>query len=180
LCKHYGVRLVSKQHFHRHVDYLHSQALKLLELIRFIKCNFSSFVSLNILCITLIRSKLEYVSVVWSNRTLANSIKLENIQREFANVCYNRFIHPNFVCNYESILNYLCFKTLYSRRQNLDALFLINVSKNKMDCCSIMDTVGLRVPTKQIRGFSTFNVSNVSRLSHTARCVTAAISGRYQ
>jgi hypothetical protein len=35
-------------------------------------------------------------------------------------------------------------------------------------------TVRLRVLTKQIRDFSTFNVSNVSRLCPSTRCVTAA------
>jgi hypothetical protein len=40
--KHLGVMLDSKFHFHRHVDYLNSQALKLLGLIRFITHNFSS------------------------------------------------------------------------------------------------------------------------------------------
>jgi hypothetical protein len=37
-----------------------------------------------------------------------------------------------------------------------------------------MVAVGLRVPTKQIRDFSTFNVSNVSRRSPSVKCVTAA------
>jgi hypothetical protein len=37
-----------------------------------------------------------------------------------------------------------------------------------------MDTVGLRVPTTQIRDISTFNVSIVSRLSPSTRRVTAA------
>jgi hypothetical protein len=42
----------------------------------------------------------------------------------------------------------------------IDALFLINVSKNKINYWFIMDTVCLRVPTKGIEEFSTFNVSN--------------------
>jgi hypothetical protein len=33
---------------------------------------------------------------------------------------------------------------------------------------------GLRVPTKQIRDFSTFNFSNVSRLSLSTKSLTAA------
>jgi hypothetical protein len=57
-----GVMLDSKLHFHRHVDYLRSKALKLLGLIRFITYNFSSLDSLKVLYITLIRSKLEYAS----------------------------------------------------------------------------------------------------------------------
>jgi hypothetical protein len=51
--------LESKLYFHRHVDYLHCQALKLLGIIRFITYNFSSMDSINVVYITLIRSKLE-------------------------------------------------------------------------------------------------------------------------
>jgi hypothetical protein len=96
------------------------------------------------------------------------------MQRKFTNLRYNRFIQSSFFCNYESELNYLHFKTLYSGRGNLDALYLINVFKNKTHCCSIMYNVGLRVPTKQIRYFSTFDIGNVSRFSLSTGCVTAA------
>jgi hypothetical protein len=99
---------------------------------------------------------------------------LENIQRKFANICFNRFIQPYSFCNYDSMLVYLHFKTLSLSRHNLDALFLINVFKNKIDCCSIMNTVGLRVPTKHIRDFSIFIARGVSRLSPSSRCVKAA------
>jgi hypothetical protein len=54
--------------------------------------------------------------------------------------------------------------------------FLLRVFKNKTDCSSITDTAGLRVSTKQIKGFSTLNVSNVSTLSPSASCVIAAHS----
>jgi hypothetical protein len=37
-----------------------------------------------------------------------------------------------------------------------------------------MDTVGIRVPTKQIKEFSTFSVSGALRHSPSARCVIAA------
>jgi hypothetical protein len=53
---------------------------------------------------------------------------------------------------------YVYFENLYPKRQSLDALFLINVFKNKPDCCYIMDTNTIRVLTRQMREFSTFNV----------------------
>jgi hypothetical protein len=53
--------------------------------------------------------------------------------------------------NYDLILNFLKFRTLYSRRQHLNALFLIKVFKGKITCHSITDTVGIRAPTMQIR-----------------------------
>jgi hypothetical protein len=37
-----------------------------------------------------------------------------------------------------------------------------------------MDTVGIRVPTRQIRGFSTFSENSTLRHSPSARCVIAA------
>jgi hypothetical protein len=43
-----GVMIDRKLHFHRHVDYLHYQALKHLRLIRFITYNFSSLINLNL------------------------------------------------------------------------------------------------------------------------------------
>jgi hypothetical protein len=49
------------------------------------------------------------------------------------------------------ILSGLNFRTLSSRRRHLDALFLLNVFKGKIDCRSKMDTVSIRVPIRQIR-----------------------------
>jgi hypothetical protein len=129
-----GVMLDSKLHFHRHIDYLYSRALNLLGPIRFITYNFSSLDCIKVLYTPLVRSNLAYASVAWNNLTLADSNKLENIQRKFVNLCYNRLIQSNCLRNYELILNYLHLKTLCSRRQHLDALFLVNVFKNKINC----------------------------------------------
>jgi hypothetical protein len=164
-----------KLHFHCHVDYLHFQALKLLGLIRFIAYNnFSSFDSLKVWYITLILLKFEYASVAENKLTLSHSNKLESIQRKFAKLCYNRFIQPTSYCNYESVLNYLDFKILYSRREYMDALFRIDVFKNKVDYCSFVDTVIRHVPANKIEDVSILNVSNVSRISASTGCITAA------
>jgi hypothetical protein len=135
--------LNSRLHFHHHVGYLLYQTLKVLGSIHFITRKFSSLDNLKVVYITLIHSKLGYASVVWNNRTLADSNELENIQRKFENLYCNRFIQPYSFGNCESVLNYLHFKMLYSRWQNLHALFLINVFSNKLDCCSIMDMVSM-------------------------------------
>jgi hypothetical protein len=51
--------LPSILYFHRHVDFVHSQALRTLELIRYVTYNFSSLDCLVALCNSFIRSKLE-------------------------------------------------------------------------------------------------------------------------
>jgi hypothetical protein len=74
-----GVMLDSKLHFHRHIVYLYSRALKLLGLISSITYNFSSLDCLKVLYTASVRSDLEYVSVARNNLTLVNSDKLKNI-----------------------------------------------------------------------------------------------------
>jgi hypothetical protein len=43
------------------------------------------------LCIALVKSKLEYASVLWNSITSADGNKLERIQQRFAALCFNRF-----------------------------------------------------------------------------------------
>jgi hypothetical protein len=59
-----GVMVDSKLYFHCQVDFVYSQALRTLGLIRLITYNFSSLDSLVVLYSALIRSKFEYASVV--------------------------------------------------------------------------------------------------------------------
>jgi hypothetical protein len=165
---------VSKLYFHCHVDFVYSQALRTLGLIRFITYNLSSLDSLIVLYNALIRPKLEYASVVWNNLTKTDSNKIENIQRYFAHLCYYRYFKFDILRNYDLILSRLHFRTLYSRRRHLHDLFLINIFKGKINCHSNMDTVGIRVLTRQVREFSTFSVSSALRHSPSARCVIAA------
>jgi hypothetical protein len=79
-----------KLHFHRHVDFLFSHALKLLRLIRKITFSFSTLDSL-LMYVALVRSKLEYDSLAWNSLTITDSNKLESIQRKFSALCHNIF-----------------------------------------------------------------------------------------
>jgi hypothetical protein len=89
--KYIGVMLDCKLYFHQHVDYILSQGLKMLGLIRYITSSFSTLESLLVLCSSLVRSKLDYASVVLNSVTSTDSAKLEIIQRKFAALCYTRF-----------------------------------------------------------------------------------------
>jgi hypothetical protein len=92
-----GVWLDNTLYFHHHVNYIFSVASKLVGLIISITYNFSSLDSI-FFYISLVLSKLEYVSIAWNNLTRTDSNKLK-----------------------------VYIRTLHSRRRHLDVLFLINV-----------------------------------------------------
>jgi hypothetical protein len=106
-----GVFFDSKLHFHSHVDNLFSECIKLLGLIRSITYRFSSLECLYVLYFTLVRSRLEYASVVWNSVTSTDANKLERIQQKFAFVCLYRFF-PQVPCGYTFALEKLSLLSL--------------------------------------------------------------------
>jgi hypothetical protein len=66
-----GIFFNSKSNFHNYVDLILSQCIKILGLIRSITLRFSSTDCLYMLYFMLVRSKLEYVSVVCNSITSA-------------------------------------------------------------------------------------------------------------
>jgi hypothetical protein len=74
-----GVLLGCKLYFHQHINYIFSQCLKKLGLIRYITFSFSTLNSLLALYSTLVRSKIEYASVVWNSISSIDSAELERI-----------------------------------------------------------------------------------------------------
>jgi hypothetical protein len=85
---------------------------------------------------------------------------------------YYSFLQFDILRKHDFISNSLNFKTLYCRR-HIDALFLIDVFKGKINCHSITDTVGIRVSARQIRESSICNVNSAQGHWSTARRVTA-------
>ena len=99
-----------------------------------------------------IRSKLQFVSLTWNCVTQNDSSKNEKVQRKLANLWYNKF----FINLRTKILARLNLSVLCSRRWQLDFLFLIKVSFNKISCPSILNDGSLWVPSKIIRGHCSF------------------------
>ncbi|PNF20040.1 hypothetical protein B7P43_G05817 [Cryptotermes secundus] len=168
-----GVFIDAKLYFHDQVNYIFSQCAKLLGLVRNITYNFSSLDCMFSLYTTLVRSKLEYESVVWNSITSTDANKLERIQQRFAALCFKRFF-PQVHYNYSLALEELKLHTLCTRRHRLDALFLIQVYFGSKFCPSALEIVGLRVPARYIRDFALFNVCSLFTNCPSARCAAAA------
>jgi hypothetical protein len=81
------------------------------------------------------------------------------------------FLYSHHV-TYEDFLEFLKLHTLHDRRLHLDALFLISVCSGLKWCPSLLDTTGIRVPSRNVRNSSLFTATCTN--SPTARRVTAA------
>jgi hypothetical protein len=150
--------------------YFHS-VLSCWGLFRTLTFSFSSLDCLYMLYFTLIRSKLEYASVVWNSITTTDANKLERIQQTFSALCYNIFL-PHVHYSYAKALEYLKLHTLRKRRYHLDALFIIQVYRGLKYCPSLLEAVGLRVPTRHLRDFSMFSFSpSFKKLSFCKMCI---------
>jgi hypothetical protein len=96
----------------------------LLDLIRSITFKFSSLDCLYVPYFTLVRSELEYPSVVWNSITFTDANKLESIRQKFASLCFYR-IFPHVPYSYMFSLEKLSLHFLRTRRYHLDALFFL-------------------------------------------------------
>jgi hypothetical protein len=121
-----GIFIDAKLHFHDHINYIFSHCIKLLDLVSNITLNFSSLECMLTLYIALVRSKLEYASVVWNSITSTDAKKLERIQKRFATLCFYRFFPGAHYC-YSLALEELKLQTLHMKRHRLDALFLTQI-----------------------------------------------------
>jgi hypothetical protein len=119
-----GVLIDSKFHLHNHVDYIFSEAIRFLDLIRSVTFSFSSLQSLLILYCILVKPKLDCASVASNSITATDASKLEHIQRTFISLRYRRFF-SNLPYSYADVRNYLKFRTLSDSRCHLDALFYV-------------------------------------------------------
>jgi hypothetical protein len=99
---------------------------------------------------------------------LLTIIKLERVQRKFTALCHKRFSQA-VEYHYGNILEKLNPQTL---RRHFDALFLLNIFSGTKHCPSVLETVGIRVPSRNIRNFTMFSCSFSQCPS--ARSVSAA------
>ena len=129
----------SKLNFKEHFNHIIGQAFKSLGFIIRTSRYFRSIETVVLLYVSLVRSKLEYASVVWSPHYNQHIEAIEKIQHKFTRFVYRKFHIP--YQHYQDRLKTLNLQSLYSRRAEIDLLYLYKIVNGHISTSCISNIV---------------------------------------
>ena len=139
-----GVFFDSKMSFNVHIDSVVSRANKLLGFVNRMTKSFSSIRCVLVLYTSLVRSILEYCSIIWAPSYQVHVDRLESVQRKFIKLGVNFYQF-----NYDYFLKYFSLPSLVQRRSY--AMFLFKIFNNTIRCSSLHDHFPLFIPSRTVR-----------------------------
>ncbi|MDD9361520.1 MAG: reverse transcriptase domain-containing protein, partial [Anaplasma sp.] len=118
-----GVYLDTELSFNQHVTNIVNSSLSVFGVITRISSNFKDPLCFLLLFRSLVRSRLEFSSVIWNSIEETNSSNIERVQRKFIHVFYDRYLQSKMFYEYERICKLLGLHTLCNRRMIRDFMF---------------------------------------------------------
>jgi ribonuclease P/MRP protein subunit RPP40 len=143
-----GVLFDSKLSFCDHILSITSAAFKSLGFVLRSAKEFGDVVTLTLLYITYVRSKLEYASLVWSPIHNIYIAQLERVQRRFLKsaIFMSDGLYPPRSYPQESLLDRFGLQSLSNRRFENFVIFLYKLLHGFLHCPALLLRVNLRVP----------------------------------
>lgn len=137
--------LDSQLRFTSHIDHVVGKAARMLG---FIKRNTKGLgpETKILLFNSLVRSHLEFASVVWSPQYIVHSQRVESIQRSFTRHLAFFSSGISHRATYDLRLKYFKLVTLRNRRLIIDLLFLYKIVNALVDCGDILAEIKFSVP----------------------------------
>lgn len=152
-----GVFLSSDLSFSKHITYICNKASKTLGFLKRNCSEFQNITCLKTLYISLVRSILEYGSIIWSPYVQSDINKIESIQHRFLNFISYKI--KNNEIKHKELLENLKMHPLLCRRNCLDVLWIYNLLNNKINCPEILNLIPINVPQISLRSFPMFYTS---------------------
>lgn len=152
-----GVTFNSQLNFNEHINNISVKSSKMLGfLLR--NCREFSVESIKCVYCSLVRSHLEYASMVWSPMYAIHKTTIERIQNKFLRFCAFRINHTIVDHNYNGILCRLNLMSLESRRLQTDLIFVFKLLNGMISCPELLELIGFNVPRHLLRNNALFNV----------------------
>lgn len=146
-----GIIIDSNLKFNYHIDAVVSKSSKMLGFLSRSTKDFTNTRSLNILFSSLVRSILDYCSVVWSPYYNLQITRLENIQKRFVKYwCFKSKIIFK-TDHYLYFLNYFGLHPLSTRRIYFDICFTQKILSGQSKCNELLEQFSFHVPQYIVR-----------------------------
>lgn len=151
-----GVLFDSSLNFNLHIDVITCRALKLCGFIKRQTKDFTNVIGIFTLYHSLVRSILEYCSIIWNPYTILHSEKIERVQRKFVNYILFKLNIDKNLYSYPERLNLLNLQALSSRRRIALLSFGFKCLNNIIDSSELLSLFNLRVPIINTRCTASF------------------------
>lgn len=148
-----GIYFDSKLSFSNHINHIADTAFKTLGFIIRNASNFSNISALKALYFSLVRSRLEYASIIWYPYYQINITVIERVQRRFLKFLSYKIdnFYPDRGYNHNLLLERFNCNSLYTRRILSSLAFLFKIFHNLIDSSSILSKFNIRVPRPESR-----------------------------
>lgn len=146
-----GVILDPQLTFNSHVDYIVSNAFRMLGFIRRNTKEFSDPYALKALYFAFVRSVLDYCSTIWNPYYHNHSLRIERVQK-----CFTRFVFKKLRWNIDTppyLTRCLLFNilTLEDRRKYFSIMFIRDIINYHIKCPYLLGRINFYFPARNLR-----------------------------
>lgn len=149
-----GVWMDEQLTFDRHIEFITSKAYSMLGFVKRICKEFTNMQALKSVYFTLVRSCLEYASVVWHPYQLVHMNKIESIQKKFLMYALRRTVRRDRNYRLPSYLDRCAsinIEPLWRRRINLNILFVYDLLSGRIKSPALLSLVRFNNPVRTFR-----------------------------
>lgn len=133
-----GILMDDKLSFNLHIDNIVQRAFRNLGFINRISKPFKETLTLKMLYFSLIRSLLEFATIIWSPQYKIHVTRIEKVQMKFVKLLNFRNSHT---MSYDHSLKHYNMLSLNNRRILLDMSFLHKLLNNKINCPDLLEKI---------------------------------------
>lgn len=146
-----GVVFDAKLTFIPHIDYVVKQASKMLGFIIRNGKVFRNKKTKILLYNALVRSKLEYCSIVWRPHYATHNLRIERVQKRFMWHLSRATPLARRKVSYQTRLTHFKMTSLLTRKDLLDLKFMYKLLRNQIDCPLLLLRITFRAPSRYPR-----------------------------
>jgi hypothetical protein len=175
-----GVIMESDLSFKSHILSAAKRAYGVLGFILRISKLFSDFFTVKLLYKSLVRSKLEFASIIWSPYTLLHINIIEKVQKRFLRYLYYKSFgplqFPIWLVRYKEMLEMFEFESLGDRRKVARLCYLRDVLSGIVDDPLTLSSVSWHVPTRGGRASRPFYPLLARTCAHANSFLVSTVS----